>query len=117
MEKKVGQQRHRSNAVTFATARSFQFVERKVAWRCKPAPKYRLCIITNKFNPRQRGVEILSKTLHDLSLSQEHESMKNAHTNGRKHFVTTVHELAEHYIALPSAGKASSASLNPPTTH
>jgi ATP-dependent Clp protease adapter protein ClpS len=60
-------------------------------------PKYRLYILNDDFNRRERVIEVLLETVDGLSFSSAYASMDEAHNNGKGHVTTVVLELAEHY--------------------
>jgi ATP-dependent Clp protease adaptor protein ClpS len=63
-------------------------------------PKYRLYIVNDDFNRRERVVEVLLKTVDGLSFASAYASMDEAHKHGKGHVTTVVQELAEHYCEV-----------------
>jgi ATP-dependent Clp protease adaptor protein ClpS len=63
-------------------------------------PKYRLYVVNDEFNRRERVVEVLLKAVDGLSFSRAYASMDEAHKHGKGHVTTVVQELAEHYCEV-----------------
>lgn len=63
----------------------------------KPAPRYRVLLHNDDYNPMEYVVQVLLKTVTSLTVPQAVSIMMEAHTNGIALVITCAQEHAEFY--------------------
>jgi ATP-dependent Clp protease adaptor protein ClpS len=63
----------------------------------KLAPRYRVLLHNDDFNPMEYVIEVLLKTVPSLTQPQAIDIMMEAHTNGKALVITCAFEHAEFY--------------------
>ncbi|AFY39746.1 ATP-dependent Clp protease adapter protein clpS [[Leptolyngbya] sp. PCC 7376] len=82
--------------------------KRSAATVRKPAPRYRVLLHNDDFNPMEHVVQTLIQTVAGLTQPQAVSIMMEAHTNGLALVITCVQEHAEFYCeTLKSHGLSS----------
>ncbi len=75
---------------------SVETIERRSTAR-KHAPRYRVLLHNDDFNPMEYVVQVLTKTVANLTIPQAVSIMMQAHTNGTALVITCAQEHAEFY--------------------
>lgn len=72
--------------------------------KTKTPNMYRLYIINDPVNRRERVIDVLLKTCQGLSFSRAYAAMQEAHENGKGLVLVIAQEIAEHYSACINSG-------------
>jgi ATP-dependent Clp protease adaptor protein ClpS len=86
---------------------SVETIEKRSTSR-KLAPRYRVLLHNDDFNPMEHVVQVLMKTVPSLTQPQAVNIMMEAHTNGLALVITCAQEHAEFYCETLKANNLSS---------